>query len=292
MKRPKPAAGGLPPRNAMSVDVEEWFQVQAFRTAIGAADWDVLPWRIEATAERVLEIFARSGVRATFFTLGWIAARHPALVRRIVDAGHELASHGSDHGLVHELGEAGFRADVRRAKRVLEDAGGTAVAGYRAPTFSITAGRTPWAHAVLADEGYGYSSSVFPIRHDLYGAPGAPRGPHRPDPGGVVELPMSTVSAFGRILPCSGGGWFRLAPYPVFRAGLRRINAVEGRSGIFYFHPWELDAGQPRVRRAPRLSRFRHYSRLGSMAGRLERLLQDFAWGRVDEVFADRIGAE
>jgi len=275
----------------MSVDVEDWFQVRAFHRAIRPADWERLPRRVEANTDRVLDLFARAGVRATFFTLGWVAQRHPALVRRIVAGGHELASHGWDHALVNELGEAAFRADIRRTKRLLEDVAGVPVAGYRAPTFSITPAATPWAHAALAEEGYRYSSSVFPIRHDLYGAPEAPRGPHRPRPDGVAELPMTTVHALGRNLPCSGGGWFRLVPYPVFRAGLRRANRAEGRPGIFYFHPWEVDPGQPRVREAGRLSRFRHYTGLATMADRLEKLLGDFAWGRMDEVFADALGA-
>ncbi|WP_426955489.1 XrtA system polysaccharide deacetylase [Muricoccus radiodurans] len=285
-----PAAAG-PPCNAMSVDVEDWFQVQAFAQAIRREDWDSLASRVEENTNRVLDAFAAAGVRATFFCLGWVAERQPVLIRRIVAAGHELASHGYGHEQVDAIGEAAFRADIRRARRVLEDAGGVAVTGYRAPTFSIGP-RTPWAHAVLAEEGHRYSSSVFPVRHDLYGAPDAPRGPHRPRPDGVVELPMTTVRAGGdrrgRNLPCAGGGWFRLMPYPLFRFGLRRVNRTEGRAGIFYFHPWEVDPGQPRVA-AGRLSRFRHYTGLSRMEGRLERLLRDFSWGRMDEVFADAI---
>jgi polysaccharide deacetylase family protein (PEP-CTERM system associated) len=280
-----------PLRNAMTVDVEDWFQVQAFARVIRRSDWEGLERRVEANTERLLELFATLGQRTTFFTLGWVAERHPALVRRIVANGHELASHGFGHELVHQIGVAAFRADIRRAKQVLEDAAGVAVTGYRAPTFSIGPRSTPWAHIVLAEEGYRYSSSVFPIRHDLYGAPDAPRGPHYPKPDGVVELPMTTVPLLGRNLPCSGGGWFRLVPYPVFRAGLRRINQSEGRPGIFYFHPWEVDAEQPRVRAAGRLSRFRHYTGLATMTGRLERLLRDFSWGRMDEVFARAIGS-
>lgn len=278
-------------RNAMSVDVEDWFQVQAYAGAIRREAWEGLDRRVEANTERVLEIFARAGVRATFFTLGWVAERHAPLVRRIVAQGHELASHGHGHELVHRIGEAAFRADIRRARAVLEDAGGVAVRGYRAPTFSIGPRATPWAHRVLAEEGHVYSSSLFPIRHDLYGDAEAPRDPHRPAPDGVLELPMTTVRTMGRNLPCSGGGWFRLVPYPVFRTGLRRVNGTERRPGIFYFHPWEVDPAQPHVAEAGRLSRFRHRTGLSSMAMRLERLLHDFAWGRVDEVFADAIGA-
>jgi polysaccharide deacetylase family protein (PEP-CTERM system associated) len=276
--------------NAMSVDVEDWFQVQAYAGTIRRDAWEGLDRRVEANTERVLGLFADAGVRGTFFTLGWVAERHPALVRRIVAAGHELASHGHGHELVHQIGEAGFRADIRRAKRVLEDAGGVAVRGYRAPTFSIGPRLTPWAHDVLAEEGYGYSSSLFPINHDLYGDAAAPRDPYLPSVLGVPELPMTTVRAFGRNLPCAGGGWFRLVPYPVFRTGLRRVNGAERRPGIFYFHPWEVDPAQPSVPDAGRRAQFRHRTGLGSMARRLERLLRDFRWGPMDEVFAAAIG--
>ena len=277
------------PRNAMSVDVEDWFQVQAFARAIPREEWEGLDRRVEASTDRILGAFEEAGIRATFFTLGWVAERHPALVRRIVAGGHELASHGHGHQLVREIGEAAFREDIRRAKGLLEAAGGVSVLGYRAPTFSI--GRdTPWAHRVLAEEGHRYSSSVFPVSHDNYGDPDAPRGPHRPDPEGVVELPMTTVRVAGRNLPCAGGGWFRLVPYQVFRAGLRRATGAEGRRGVFYFHPWEVDPDQPRVA-ASRLSRFRHYTGLRAMMPRVQRLLGDFAWGRMDEVFAREIAA-
>jgi len=275
-------------RNAMTVDVEDWFQVQAFADAIPREEWDFLASRVEANTEHVLAQFAAAGIRATFFTLGWIAERHPGLIRRIVAAGHELASHGHGHERVDRIGPVAFRADIRRARALLEDRGGVRVRGYRAPTFSIGP-HTPWAHDILAEEGYHYSSSVFPVRHDIYGAPDAPRRPHRPRPEGVVELPMTTCRAFGRNLPCSGGGWFRLAPYRLFRAGLRHVNAVDGRPGIFYFHPWEVDPAQPHVWHADRLARFRHYTRVSSMSPRLERLLGDFAWGAMEDVFAGEI---
>ncbi len=275
----------------MSVDVEDWFQVQAYAGAIRRDTWETLDRRVEANTDRVLELFARAGVRGTFFTLGWVAERHPALIRRIVAGGHELASHGHGHELVHAIGETAFREDIRRAKGLLEDAGGVAVRGYRAPTFSIGPRITPWAHAVLAEEGHLYSSSLFPIRHDLYGDDTAPRGPHRPRPDGVIEIPMTTVRLAGRNLPCSGGGWFRILPDAAFRLGLRRVNVVEGRPGLFYFHPWEIDPDQPRVPDAGRLSQFRHRTGLASMAGRLERLLRDFRWGRMDEVFPEAVVA-
>lgn len=278
-------------RNAMTVDVEDWFQVQAFAGVIDRTTWDALEPRVAASTTVILDRFAAAGVRATFFTLGWVAERQPALIRRIVAEGHELASHGFGHERVHEIGEQAFRADIRRAKQLLEQVGGCAVTGYRAPTFSISRTLTPWAHRVLAEEGYRYSSSVFPIRHDLYGSAEAPCEPHRPAPDGVVELPMTTLRAFGRNLPCSGGGWFRLLPYGLFRTALRRVNGADGRAGIFYFHPWELDAEQPRVASAPLRSRLRHYTGIPAMPGRIDRLLQDFAWGRLDEVHADAIDA-
>jgi polysaccharide deacetylase family protein (PEP-CTERM system associated) len=272
--------------NAMSVDVEDWFQVQAFAGVIARDAWEGLERRVEASTDRTLALFDAAGVKATFFTLGWVAERHPALIRRIVAAGHELASHGFGHELVHAIGAECFRADVSRAKAVLEDAGGVAVLGYRAPTFSIAPRIAPWAHAVLAETGHTYSSSVFPVRHDLYGAPDAPRVPHRPDPSGVLELPMTTVRIGGRNLPCAGGGWFRMFPYALFQAGLSRVNAG-GQAGIFYFHPWEIDPGQPRVAAAPLRSRIRHYTGLGAMEGKLARLLRAFRWGRMDAVFPE-----
>lgn len=274
------------PSNALTVDVEDWFQVQGFSDAIPREDWDFLDCRVEANTDRVLAQFDQAGVHGTFFTLGWVAERYPALIRRIVAAGHELASHGDGHERVDQIGPVAFRADIRRARQKLEDCAGVVVQGYRAPTFSIGPS-TPWAHVILAEEGYRYSSSVYPVRHDLYGAPGTPRHPHRPHREGVHELPMTTVNWMGQNLPCSGGGWFRLAPYRMFRAGLRRVNQ-EG-PGIFYFHPWEIDPGQPHVWQARRLSRFRHYARLSTMAQRLDRLLREFAWGRMDEVFAAQL---
>jgi len=277
-------------RNAMTVDVEDYFQVQAFAGVVPRSGWDGFAPRVDANVDRILEQFARAGVHATFFTLGWIAERHPGMVRRIVAAGHELASHGYGHALVHTLDEASFRADIRRARCLLEDLGGVAVPGYRAPTFSIGA-RTPWAYAVLEQEGHRYSSSVYPIRHDLYGEPDAPRFPYRPAGTTLWELPLTTVRLGGRNLPCAGGGYFRLLPYRLFGAGLRRLNRGERRPGIFYFHPWEIDAGQPRIRGTGRTARFRHYLNLAAMPGRLDRLLHDFAWDRIDTVFADLFSA-
>ena len=271
--------------NAMTVDVEDYFQVQAFARVVSPAQWDGFDCRVEANVERILARFAENGARGTFFTLGWVAERYPAMVRRIVAAGHELASHGYGHAPVHSLTADAFRADVRRTREVLESIGGVAVRGYRAPTFSMGA-KTPWAHAVLEEAGYAYSSSIYPIRHDLYGDPDAPRFPHRVAGTGLWEMPMTTVRLGGRNLPCAGGGYFRLLPYRLFRSGVRRLNRTEHKPAIFYFHPWEIDPGQPRIAGVAALARFRHYVNLGAMQGRLDRLLQDFAWDRMDLVFA------
>ncbi len=280
--------------NAMTVDVEDWFQVQAFAGTIARDRWEGMERRVEANTDRILGMFDESGVRATFFTLGWVAERHPALVRRIVAGGHELASHGYWHQLADGQTPPVFAEDVGSARKILEDIGGVTVTGYRAPTFSINT-RNPWAFDVLAQAGYRYSSSVYPIRHDLYGVPDAPRLPFRPagaaGAAGIMEIPMTTLRVAGRNLPCAGGGYFRLLPYAVYRAGLRRFNRAEHAPGLFYTHPWELDAGQPRVAEAPRMARFRHYLNLADMPRRMGKLLQDFRWGRVDNVFAAAIAS-
>jgi polysaccharide deacetylase family protein (PEP-CTERM system associated) len=275
------------PVNALTVDVEDFFHVQAFADVIPRSTWDDLPRRVEQNTERLLELCGRAGVAGTFFTLGWVAQRHPALVRRIVAAGHELASHGHGHQRVDGLAPEAFRTDVIRAKGLLEDAGGVAVAGYRAPTFSIGP-KTPWAFAILAETGHRYSSSVYPVRHDLYGSPDASRVPYRDAGSGLWEFPMTTLRVLSKNLPCSGGGYFRLLPYPLFRFLLRRANAAQG-VGLFYTHPWEIDPDQPRVAGAGRLSRFRHYNNLAKTLPRLERLLSDFAWDRMDRVYAGHL---
>ncbi len=275
-------------RNGLSVDVEDWFQVGAFENVIDRADWDALEPRVERNSDAVLRLFAEEKVKATFFTLGWVAARHPALIRRIVDAGHEIASHGWDHARVFTLTPDQFRADLARARATIEDAAGVAVTGYRAPSFSIDA-RTPWAHEVLAAEGYAYSSSVAPVVHDHYGWPEAPRFAFRPVAGAdMVELPVTTARLAGRTLAAGGGGFFRMLPYAFSRWAIDRVNRVEQRPAIFYFHPWEIDPGQPRVAHAPLRSRVRHYSRLSAMEGKLRRLIRRFDWGRVDQVAAEQ----
>ncbi len=283
-----PSAGVI--RNAMTVDVEDYFQVQAFANVIPVDRWDTMPSRVEANMDGVLAQFDRAGVSATFFTLGWVAQRHPAIVRRIVAAGHELASHGYWHQRADRQDKATFLEDVRSARLLLEDTGGVAVTGYRAPTFSIN--RTnPWAFDALSEAGYRYSSSVFPVRHDLYGVPDAPRHPYVANQAGLLEIPMSTVRLRGRNLPCSGGGYFRLIPYDVFRRGVRHIHRHDKQPAMFYFHPWEVDPGQPRITDAPRLSRFRHYLNLAVMARRIDRLMADFQWDRVDRVFGHLLHA-
>lgn len=271
------------PVNALTVDVEDYFQVQALAHRIPRDSWDSIPARVEANMDAILAMFDAAGVRGTFFTLGWIAARHPQMIRRIVAAGHELASHGWDHRRADSMEPPEFRSDVGRARRLLEDVGGTPVLGYRAPTFSIGA-RNQWAFAILESEGYTYSSSVNPVRHDLYGMPDAPRTPYHPAGGNLLELPMTTLRVLNRNLPCSGGGLFRLVPYPLFRTALAQVNRSNCR-GIFYFHPWEIDPGQPRVSGCGVRSRFRHYTNLHAMKAKLERLLGDFRWDRMDRVF-------
>ncbi|MBX9860988.1 MAG: DUF3473 domain-containing protein [Sphingomonas sp.] len=270
--------------NGLSVDVEDWFQVGAFEKVIDKRDWDSLTPRVERNTDAVLALFAESGVRATFFTLGWVAERYPALIRRIVDGGHEIASHGWDHDRVFTMTPEQFRADLSRARATIEDAAGTAVTGYRAPSFSIDQ-RTPWAHAILAEAGYRYSSSVAPLVHDHYGWRDAPRFAFRPlDDSDLIELPV-TVAEVGSKRLATGGGFFRLFPGAFSSWAVRQVNAA-ARPAVFYFHPWEIDPGQPRVANAPLKSKLRHYSRLGAMAGKLRTLIKRHDWGRVDQVVA------
>ena len=273
-------------RNALSVDVEDWFQVGAFETVISRDDWETLPRRVEANTVRALDLFDEAGVKATFFILGWIAARHPALVRRIAEAGHEVASHGWDHRRVFTMSEAEFRDDLEKARDAIEQAAGSRVAGYRAPSFSIDA-RTPWAHPVLAERGYAYSSSVAPVRHDHYGWPDSPRFAWRPVPGSdLIELPVTTVNVGRLRIAAGGGGFFRLFPYAFSRWAVARVNLDEGRPAVFYFHPWDIDPDQPRVSQAPIRSILRHYTNLAAMRPKLRKLLRDYQWCRTDLVAA------
>ncbi len=268
--------------NGLSVDVEDWFQVGAFEKVIDRADWDSLDLRVERNCDAILALFDEAGVKGTFFTLGWVAQRRPAMMRRIAAQGHEIASHGWDHARVFTLDAAGFAEDLARARGTLQDITGQAVTGYRAPSFSIDT-RTPWAHGVLADAGYRYSSSVAPIVHDHYGWREAPRFAFRPVAGAeLIEIPVTTAEWAGRRMAAGGGGFFRLLPYAVSHWAINRVNARDARPALTYFHPWEIDPSQPRVSHAPWKSRLRHYSRLGAMSGKLQRLLRDFAWGRMD----------
>jgi polysaccharide deacetylase family protein (PEP-CTERM system associated) len=273
------------PYNALTIDVEDYFQVEAFADIIDRKDWEMYPRRVVPNTNRLLDILGAAHVTATFFMLGWVATRHPELVRRIVDEGHELASHGSDHYRIDQQSIAEFRSDIRQSKALLEDIGGRLVQGYRAPTFSV-GHRCPWVHTVLAEEGFRYSSSVYPIAHDLYGEPSAPRRPFCPQPG-FIEIPLTTVRFFGRNWPTAGGGYFRLLPYEVTRAALRRASNELRTPCVFYLHPWEIDADQPRQLHASRLSRFRHYVNLHHTERRLCRLLHDFSWTRMDRIFID-----
>ena len=283
---PPEAPAGALISNAMSVDVEDWFQVGAFEGVIRREEWDRLPHRVERNADAVLALFEEAGVKATFFTLGWVAERFPALLRRIADAGHEVASHGWDHVRVFTMDADAFQADLRRSSQAIADACGTVPIGYRAPSFSIDA-RTPWAHAVLAQEGFAYSSSVAPIRHDHYGWPEAPRFAHRPlASSDLIELPVTTVEMAGRRMAAGGGGFFRLFPYAFSSWAIRRVNSREQRPAVFYFHPWEIDPGQPRVYHAPLRSRLRHYTNLEVMRPKLLKLLGAHSWERTDQVVA------
>jgi len=276
--------------NAMSVDIEEYFQVGAFEDTIARDRWAEIGSRVEYNSGLVLDLYAAAGVKATFFTLGWVAERHPALIQRIVREGHELASHGYAHDRVTGFTPAQFRADLRRARGLLEDAGGVAVQGYRAPSFSIGKANA-WALQMLADEGYAYSSSVAPIAHDHYGWPDAPRFAHKPVAGSdLIEVPITTARVGGRLMSF-GGGFFRLLPYAFAHWAMGQVNRREGQAAVFYFHPWEVDPDQPRVEGAPLRSRVRHYTNLGAMAGKLTKLLHNFRWDRMDRVFLGQAAA-
>lgn len=275
----------------MSVDVEDYFQVGAFERTIRPQDWERWPCRVEANIERILALFERRDLKATFFTLGWIAERYPGVPRAIAAAGHEIASHGYGHQRANHMTPEQFRQDVSRAKAILEDQAGQPVLGYRAPSFSIDGGNL-WALDILAETGHRYSSSIYPIAHDHYGMPDAPRLPYRPERcPALLELPPTTVRLAGRNLPASGGGWFRLLPYAISRGLLNRFHGETGQSAMFYFHPWEVDPEQPRIPGAPLKSRLRHYINLNRMEAKLDRLCADFRWDRADRVHAPLLNA-
>ncbi len=269
--------------NALTIDVEDYFQVSAFAAQIPRSAWDSMPCRVEANIDHILELLAEADVRATFFTLGWLAERYPALVRRVVDGGHEMASHGYEHHRASQQVHGEFLADIRLAKAIIEDTSGHAVNGYRAPSFSIGPAND-WAFDCIAEAGYRYSSSIYPIRHDHYGVPDAPRFAYEVRRG-LLEVPVATVRLLRSNWPAGGGGYFRLLPYRLSRWSLRRVNAVDGKPAIFYFHPWELDPDQPRVEGSGARAKFRHYVNLRRTGPRLRRLLADFHWDRVDRVF-------
>ena len=270
-------------KNALTIDVEDYFQVSAFAPYIERAQWETHACRVGRNVESILQMLDAHATQATFFTLGWIAERYPHLVRRIVAGGHEIASHGYGHQRASDLDEADFFADIDRAKKLLEDLGGQPVKGYRAPSFSISEGNL-WAFDCLARAGYRYSSSIYPIRHDHYGMPDAPRFAHAVR-ANLLEVPVSTARLFNRNWPASGGGYFRLMPYKVSRWLLRQVNQREAQAAVFYFHPWEIDPGQPRVAGIDARTRFRHYVNLHRTEARLRRLLGDFSWGRMDHIF-------
>jgi polysaccharide deacetylase family protein (PEP-CTERM system associated) len=280
----RPAATAFEGVNAFTIDVEDYFQVAAFFGVINRDDWDGYECRVEANVDRILALLAEVGARGTFFTLGWIAQRYPGVVRAIVGMGHELASHGWDHRHAYRQTRTEFLADVARTKALLEDQGGCEVKGYRAPHLSISRNNL-WAMASLAEAGYSYSSSTYPILHDTYGIPEGPRFPFHPLPECTfLEIPVTSVRLFGRNWPCGGGGYFRLLPYEMSARALARVNR-EGKPCVFYSHPWEVDPGQPRIAAAPLKSRARHYLNLNKTETRLARLLQAFRWGRMDEIF-------
>jgi polysaccharide deacetylase family protein (PEP-CTERM system associated) len=278
------------PVNALTIDVEDYFQVSAFAPHIERTEWNASECRVVRNVERILELLAVRQTKATFFTLGWIAERYPALVRQIVAQGHELASHGYGHQRASDLSEAAFFADISRAKFILEDLGGVEIKGYRAPSFSIGTGNL-WAFDSLARAGYRYSSSVYPIKHDHYGMPDSPRFAYKVHPD-LLEVPVTTLRVLNRNLPSSGGGYFRLFPYALSRWMLRRVNSSDAQAGIFYFHPWEIDVQQPRVAGIGSKTRFRHYVNIARMEGRLEKLLGDFTWGRMDDIFLGKAHRE
>ena len=269
--------------NALTIDVEDYFQVSAFAPYIRRDEWDTRECRVERNVERILAMLAQRDCKATFFTLGWVAERYPQLVRRIVNGGHELASHGYGHQRATDLDRKAFAQDITRAKKLLEDIAGIEVLGYRAPSFSIGSSNL-WAFDSLAQAGYQYSSSIYPIKHDHYGMPDSPRFAYRLACG-LLEIPVTTLRMMSRNLPSSGGGYFRLLPYGISRWMIQRINQVDRESAIFYFHPWEIDVDQPRVEGIDLKSRFRHYVNIPRMESKLQSLLADFRWGRMDQIF-------
>ncbi len=269
----------------MSIDVEDYFQVSAFEHHIDPNEWPNLECRVEANMERILAMLAETDTKSTFFVLGWIAERYPNIVRKIVDGGHELASHGYNHQRVSNLTPQAFQEDISKTKALLEELGCVTVLGYRAPSYSIGE-QNLWALDVLREVGYRYSSSIYPIAHDHYGMPSASRFTFSPiESSPFLEIPITTASFLGKRWPAGGGGYFRLFPYAFSKWMLNRVNTDDQQPGIFYFHPWEIDPGQPRQKQIGVKTRFRHYVNLNKMEAKLKRLLRDFQWDRVDRIF-------
>ncbi|MCK5696597.1 MAG: DUF3473 domain-containing protein [Gammaproteobacteria bacterium] len=269
--------------NAMSVDVEDYFQVSAFEKNIKRTQWDSLPHRVAKNTHTILDLFAQHNTQATFFVLGWVAERYPELVTRIVSEGHELASHGYGHQRATQQSQIEFKDDITKAKQILEDLGGVAIKGYRAPSYSINKSNL-WVHDALLESGHRYSSSVYPVKHDLYGIPDAPRFAYQCE-NGLLEIPITTSTFMGKNLPGGGGGFFRLYPYALSRWLIQRVNEQDKQATIFYFHPWEIDPDQPRQKNVSFKSRFRHYLNLNKTEKRLNHLLTDFNWQRMDRLF-------
>ena len=271
--------------NAMTIDVEDYFQVSAFNQSISRDTWSEHQCRVERNMDKLFELFSRHDVKATFFTLGWIAEKYPAMVKKIVSNGHELASHGRNHVRVFDQSPNEFTQDISHTKNLLEDIGGVEVKGYRAASFSIDQ-RNLWAYDCLTEAGYQYSSSIYPVKHDHYGMPDAPRFSFYANTQGLVEVLISTVKWMNRVWPTGGGGYFRFFPYSISKRLIRAVNEQDNRSAIFYLHPWEIDPDQPRQHGVSFKTRFRHYINLKHTYRRLERLTQDFNWDRMDKVFS------
>ncbi|MCP3928863.1 MAG: DUF3473 domain-containing protein [Bacteroidetes bacterium] len=276
----------MPIKNALTIDVEDYFQVSAFEHHIDRNGWDSIEHRVEKNMDHMFEIFSQANVKATFFILGWVAERYPNIVNKILTNGHELASHGYGHQRVTDLTEKQFLEDVTRAKHLLEDMSGTMVKGYRAPSYSIGKSNI-WALEVLANAGHSYSSSIYPIKHDHYGYPEAPRFAFMDEKTGLIEIPITTLKLFSRTFPAGGGGFFRFYPYQLSRWIIHRVNKVDTQPTVFYIHPWEIDPKQPRQQGISKKTNFRHYLNLDKTEFRLKRLLSDFNWGRMDDVFVN-----
>ncbi len=273
--------------NAMTVDVEDYFQVSAFESYIKKSNWDNLEHRVAQNTHKILDIFSEYNTKATFFTLGWVADRYPALIKRIVTEGHELACHGYEHIRVTEQTPEQFRSDIKRTKKILEDLSGYPVNGYRAASYSINTDNNSWAHQLLAEEGFKYSSSIYPVKHDLYGIPDAPRFCYKPIKNSdFLEIPITTIKMGKKNFPCGGGGFFRFYPYFFSKWALKKINQ-ENQSSIFYFHPWEIDPNQPKQSSINLKTRFRHYLNLHKMESRIHKLLSDFQWDTMEHIFTN-----